>query len=299
MPIKKIPFEQGSWDDLRVFLEVARQGTLSRAAKRLGLDHSTVGRRVAQLEYSLDGKLFERGNQGLRPTSLGESLLQPAQAMEAQVLAFSGQRSATTASLPPTRIAMMEGIGTLYLARHTDWLADRYPALQLELVTSPQIIHISKREADVFLSFFRPNFPGAHCERLCEFSLGLFASRKYLDRCGTPQAVSDLARHDFVTYLDDLIQVDAVRWLDEIIAQPRRSFRSSSMLAQMAAAEAGRGIVLLPLFALVDKPGLVRLLPDSSVRRELWLSADQDIATLPRVSLAMRALRDLLLTHEL
>ena len=131
------------------------------------------------------------------------------------------------------------------------------------------------------------------------FSLGLFASRKYLDRCGTPRSVPDLAGHDFVTYLDDLIQVDAVRWLDEIIAEPRRSFRSSSMLAQMAAAEAGRGIVLLPLFAVVDKPGLVRLLPDCSVRRELWLSADQDIATLPRVSLAMRALRDLLLTHRL
>ena len=299
MPIKKIPFEHGNWDDLRVFLEVARQGSLSQAAKRLGVDHSTVGRRVAQLEYSLDGKLFERDNQGLRITALGESLLQPVQAMEAQVLAFSGERSFTAAALPPTRIAMMEGIGSLYLARHTDWLAENFPSLQLELVTSPQVVHINKREADVFLSFFRPDFPGAHCERLCAFSLGLFASASYLSRRGSPQSVEDLPKHDFVTYLDDLIQLDAVRWLDEIIVQPRRSFRSSSMIAQMAAAEAGRGVVLLPLFALADKPGLLRVLRDVSVERELWLGADQDIAALPRVSLAIRALRELLVAHRL
>ncbi|MGD9868533.1 MAG: LysR family transcriptional regulator, partial [Hyphomicrobiales bacterium] len=127
MAIKKIPFEQGSWDDLRIFLEAARQGTVSRAARRLGLDHSTVSRRIAQLEYSLDGTLFERRNHGLFMTALGERLLQSAQAMEAHVLAFSAERSSSTASFPPTRIAMMEGIGSLYLARHLDWLAEKFP----------------------------------------------------------------------------------------------------------------------------------------------------------------------------
>ena len=299
MPIKKIPFEQGNWDDLRVVLEVARQESLSQAARRLGVDHSTVGRRVAQLEYSLDGTLFERTNRGLRITLLGERLLRSAQEMEAQVLAFSRDRNSGTRPPPPTRIAMMEGIGSLYLARHADWLAKEFPRMRLELVTSPQVVHINKREADVFLSFYRPEFPGAHCELLGAFRLGLFASREYLDAGGEPSSAADLEHHDFVTYLDDLIQLDAVRWLDEVIAQPRKSFQSSSMIAQMAAAEAGRGIVLLPLFAIAPHSRLSRVLPETSVRRELWMSVDNDIATLPRVALAMRAMRDLLRAYPL
>jgi DNA-binding transcriptional LysR family regulator len=299
MPIKKIPFEQGNWDDLRVFLEVARQESLSQAARRLGVDHSTVGRRIAQLEYSLDARLFERTARGLRITPLGERLLRSAQEMEAQILGFSRDRSSTSRPSAPTRIAMMEGIGSLYLARHADWLAHAFPGLHLELVTSPQVVHINKREADVFLSFYRPDFPGAHGELLCSFGLGLFASRHYLAVRGEPRNLADLERHDFVTYLDDLIQLDAVRWLDEVIAQPRKSFQSSSMIAQMAAAEAGRGIVLLPLFAISPHSDLSRVLPEVSVRRELWMSVDRDIGTLPRVALAMRALRELLRAHPL
>ncbi len=299
MSIKKVPFEQGNWNDLRVFLEVARQETLSQAARRLGLDHSTVGRRIAQLEYSLDARLFERHPRGLRITPLGERLLRTAQEMEAQMLRFSRDRGAEARPLAPTRIAMMEGIGSLYLARHADWLADAYPDLRVELVTSPQVVHINKREADVFLSFYRPDFPGAHCELLCDFGLGLFASADYLAARGRPLGVPDLENHDFVTYLDDLIQLDAVRWLDEVILRPRKSFQSSSMIAQMAAAEAGRGIVLLPLFALRPHTALSRVLPGTCVQRELWMSVDKDIATLPRVALAMTAVRALLRAHPL
>ena len=299
MPTKKIPFEQNSWDDLRVFLEVARQGNLSRAARRLGMDHSTVSRRISQLEFSLDARLFDREKGGLRLTRLGETLTQPAQAMEVQLLAFAGGRISGGAKVLPTRIAMMEGIGSLYFARHADWLARQFPALQIELVTSSQVVHINKREADLFLSFFCPSFVGATCEALCKFSLGLFATQGYLEAKGTPAAVQDLAAHDFVTYVDDLIQVDAVRWLDDVIAQPRRSFTSSSMIAQMSAAGAGVGIVLLPLFSVAANSPLVRVLPGVEVLRELWLSVDEDIATVPRVQTAIAAIKGLLSAHPL
>jgi DNA-binding transcriptional LysR family regulator len=299
MSAKKIPFEQNSWDDLRVFLEVARQGGLSRAARRLGLDHSTVSRRISQLEFSLDAKLFDRESGGLRLTKVGESLIQPVQAMEIQLLTFAGGHMIEGAKVLPTRIAMMEGIGSLYFARHADWLARHFPSLPIELVTSSQVVHINKREADLFLSFFRPSFTGATCEALCRFSLGLFASQGYLDAKGMPRGVEDLACHDFVTYVDDLIQVDAVRWLEEVIPQPQRSFTSSSMIAQMAAAGAGVGIVLLPLFSLDAHSPLIRILPEVQVVRELWLSVDQDIATVPRVQTAIAAIKGLLSAHPL
>ena len=182
MPTKKIPFEQNSWDDLRVFLEVARQGTLSRAAKRLGMDHSTVSRRISQLEFSLDARLFERGKKGLRLTSVGESLTQPVQAMESKVLALAGEGAQVVAAADPD---CDDGGHRLPLLRAPRKLACRqFPALQLELVTSSQVVHINKREADVFLSFFFRYFVGAHVRgALCMFSLGLFATQGYLIRC--------------------------------------------------------------------------------------------------------------------
>jgi DNA-binding transcriptional LysR family regulator len=115
-------------------------------------------------------------------------------------------------------------------------------------------------------------------DRIGRFRLGLFASQSYLDRNGTPKSLRDLRDHWFVSYIEDLIQVDSVRWLADIIEEPRIAFHSNSMIAQMNAAAGGLGIVLLPSFASAGRPDLIPVLPDiATTTREVWLNVHSDL----------------------
>jgi len=244
-------FDTLNWDDLRVFLHAARAGNLSQTAKRMRLDHSTVSRRISQMEASLGVAVFERHRTGLKLNEIGERLLRHAEKVESAIIAIHEEASiGDTEGLAGTvRLATMEGIASLYLAQRFSKLRQAAPQLTIELVTSAQTVYVHKREADLFVSFFRPPGPGLISERIGRFRLGLYASRSYLEDRGTPGSLRDLQEHWFVSYIEDLIQVDSVRWLADVIEEPRIAFHSNSMIAQMNAAAGGLGIVLLPSFA--------------------------------------------------
>lgn len=285
MTIKKIALRDLDWDDMRVFLAVARLGSLSGAARQLHQDNSTISRRIAQLELSLGGALFERHRSGLKPTELAESIEQHAQAMEC---AMVGLREVLGGEVREpfgqVRVATMEGIGSMYVARKLAPLVQKYPEVRIELVTSSQQVHVTRREADVFLSFFKPVASGLHTQSAGMFSLYLYGSQAYFDRCGVPASVADLEKHSFCSYIDDLVQLDAVRWLNEVITHPRLAFQSSSMLAQMAAASSGIGLVLLPRFAVIREVELRPVLADTvCVQREIWVSAHHDLRYSTRI----------------
>ncbi|MEH3085503.1 MAG: LysR family transcriptional regulator [Xylophilus ampelinus] len=301
MTTKKIPLSDLDWDDLRLFLQIHRLGSLAQAARQLRLDHSTVSRRLARLELCLGGALFERRRTGLRATELAHALAERAAAMEAAMLSLqerlgggAGQEAAGT-----VRIAMMEGIGTTFVARNLQPLLRSHPGLRIELVTSAAVVHVDRREADVFLSFFRPDGPGLASLPAGSFALHLYGSPDYLRARGVPAAVADLARHDFVGYIDDLVQLASVRWLDELIAQPRMRFRSNSMLAQQSAAASGLGLALLPKFSVHPGAGLVPVLQDEArVLRELWISVHHDLRYSARIRLVLDHLQRLLAAHQ-
>ena len=129
-----------------------------------------------------------------------------------------------------------------------------------------------------------PTALGMVSERLGCFQLGLYGSRCYLEREGMPENPADLARHSFVTYIDDLIQLNSVRWLDDVIKNPAVSFYSNSMIAQMNAAAGGLGLVLLPSFATDGRDDLVPVLHDRlSTTRELWINVHNDLQFVPRI----------------
>ncbi len=121
-------------------------------------------------------------------------------------------------------------------------------------------------------------------ERIGGFKLGLYAAQNYLDRKGAPSTMADLTEHDFITYIEDLIQVDTVRWLDEVVQNPRVVMHSSSMIAQRNAAVGGLGIVLLPRFAVHETTPLVPILHEQAfTSREIWTSVHQDLQFVPRI----------------
>lgn len=281
------------WDELRIFLDVARTGNLSSTARRLRIDHSTVSRRISQLEQTLGAGVFERTRTGFRLNELGARLLAHAEAMESAVLAIRSEISEVESAPAGTvRLATMEGIASLYLAPRLHRLKEAAPDLTLELVTSSHLIQVNRREADLFLSFFKPPGQGLVSEKLGGFRLGLYASESYLARKGAPSSPEELKSHDFVSYIEDLIQVDTVRWLREVVGKPRVVFHSNSMIAQMNAAGGGMGLVLLPRFSVGERSSLVPVLHELAfTAREIWVSVHQDLQFAPRIKTVVAFLK--------
>lgn len=283
------------WNDFRVFLEVARSGQLTVAAKRMKVDDSTVSRRVAQLELTLDTKLFDRNKMGLALTNDGRKLLRHIEAIESHVLsAREAIRGGAERYVGSVRVAMMEGIGSLFVARHVPKFIDQYPGIRLELVTSPTVISVTRREADIFISFFEPSGRGLWSEKIGEIGLRLYASASYLAAHGCPSCADDLVSHGFIDYIEDLVAIDAIRWLHDVAPHPRIVFHSNSMIAHMSAAASGVGLVVLPCFA-GDVDSRLTLIKGSEfvANRGLWISAHHDLHDVPRVKAVIRFLTDL------
>jgi DNA-binding transcriptional LysR family regulator len=273
------------WSDLVFFLELARQGRLVPAAKRLRADHTTVSRRVAELERGLNCKLFDRGANGFVLTDVGQKLFKYAEAIESNALAIE-ENIAGIAGEPTgdVRVASMEGIGSFYLAPRMPILRQLFPEIRVELVTERHLISLTKREADISVSFAPMTGPRLISEAVGTFQLRLYASPRYLDRMGEPRSIEDLDRYEFVDYIDDFVSISQVRWLHDVLVPSRVVFRSSSMVAQHNAAAAGLGMVLLPSFSAAEDARLRPVLIDQiSVMRSIWLTLHEDHQYLSRI----------------
>ncbi|ALK35190.1 LysR family transcriptional regulator [Burkholderia plantarii] len=275
-----------NWNHLRVFLVLARTGSLSQAGRLLGIDHATAGRRISALEHDMGTPLFERDHTGYRVNAHGRLIFEHVASMEASVLAAASQLGGGEVSPSGiVRIATMEGIASLYLSEQFARFKRTTPDIVIELVTSSRDVRVTHREADVFLGFFQPPGKNLHATKIGEFGCHLYGSHDYFARCGTPASVADLSKHQFAGYIDELIQLDIVRWLEEGVANPTYSFHSSSMLSQMFAAAAGAGLVMLPAFSRPERFGLHPVLLDEiNVRREVWMSTLVNFQRLPRIN---------------
>jgi DNA-binding transcriptional LysR family regulator len=283
-----------NWNDLVYFLELARQARLMPAARRLKVDHTTVSRRISELEKDLAVKLFERRPDGFVLTEEGHKLLSIAEKMEAQGNAVAETISTKSAELSgKVRLATMEGIAAYYLTQKLVEFNDVYPRILVELVTERHLTNLSKREADISISFEPPMGPRLDVRKAGTFALGLYSSEKYLKKRGIPKGVDGLQAHDFVDYVSDLVLIRKVHWLLDVIEPEHVVFRSSSMAAQQNAIVSGRGIGLLPYFSAKTDSRLVRVLPDVRVERELFVAVHEDIQFMGRIRALTRFLFDL------
>lgn len=280
------------WNDLVFFLELARQGRLAPVARRLKVDHTTVSRRIAELEKDLAVKLFDRNRDGFVLTERGHRLFDIAERIEQEASAVEpamGADNATAAGR--VRVVTMEGIGAFFLAQRFAELAVQSPGITVELVTERHIISLTKREADIFISFVHPTGAKLEVKKLGSFRLALYASQAYLAQRGAPRDRDELAAHTFVDYVEDLIAIQPVHWLLDVLDPTNVVFRSSSMHAQQQAIAAGAGIGLLPLFSAKTDPRLIPMLPDQvKVYRDVFHSVHEDLQFLARVRTVSRHL---------
>lgn len=281
------------WDDLRIFLAVARTRTLSEAARQLDLDATTVGRRLARLGEALGTELFEQVGGGRRPTEAGHALFRHAEAVESAALSAAAHVTGESHSLAgQVRLSVAEGFGTWVLAPAMRDFHHHHPRIRLDIITASGFLNPSKREADMAVMLARPQRGRLVVQLLGDYRLHLYAARGYLAQQGTPHHPVDLRRHALVGYIPELIYAPELDYLGEVLAGLEAALRSTSINVQHQMIAHGAGIGVLPDFIGDRDPGLVRILSDHvELTRDLWLVTHGDLANLPRVRAVAQWLR--------
>ncbi|OYW57787.1 MAG: LysR family transcriptional regulator [Azorhizobium sp. 32-67-21] len=283
-----MPSDEFEWSDLRFFLAVARAGKLTLAARQLGVEHSTVGRRIGALERMLGAKLFDRQPGGYDLTAPGERLLASAEAME--TLAATAQQDIAGADLGvagTVRIGAPDGFGTFFLAPRMGRLAARHPALEVQFLAMPRVFNLTKREADIAISLSRPKQGRLHARKLTDYRLRLYASRDYVAEHGAIESRAALLRHTFISYVDELLYAPELDYAPLVAKDLRPRVKSSSLVAQFMAVKAGAGVAVLPRFMAEGEADLVPVLPgEVEIERTFWLITHADTRTLARVRVA-------------
>ena len=264
------------WDNLRYFLEVARVGTLAAAARRTGVEHTTVARRIQALEKQMGTPLFSREAAGHKLTEAGRQLLPAVEAMETAVL---GVERAAPSHLSASglsglvRVGATEGFGTMILAPQLADFTRKHPGLSIDLLALPRLLHLSRREADIVISLERPTRGSVIVTKLAEYTLCLYGQREYLARKPLVAKREDLRHHAFVNYVDDLLFTKELQFIDQLHQPERFAFRSTSITAQYEAVRTGAGLAVLPAFLADRDPILSRVLPqEAAFTRTFWMS---------------------------
>jgi DNA-binding transcriptional LysR family regulator len=274
-----------NWDDVRIFLAVARTGQILGAARSLGLNHATVARRLSALEEQLGSKLFTRKTNGSELSSHGERLLPHAERMESAMLAAQEAAGADSTVEGTVRVGAPDGFGVGFLAPRLGELVRRHPGLRIELVPVPRSFSLSRREADVAVTLEQPREGRLVARRLTNYSLGLYASPAYLAEFGTPRALADLEHHQLVGYVDDLLFTSSLDYTAEYLKSWRSTLAVSTAIGQTEAVRAGAGIGILHAFMAHNRPDLVPVLPHHILTRAYWTVMHEDLRSIRRVAL--------------
>jgi DNA-binding transcriptional LysR family regulator len=188
------------------------------------------------------------------------------------------------------RIASMEGIGSMYLTSCISDFNASYPSIQVELITDTPLLDLNRRQADIFVSFFRPRGKGLLVTRAGEFRIFLYASTEYLKRHRAPEDLKGLNSHRFVDFIDERIVLGENRWLSDILRPTNVVFRSTSLLSQYMAASSGFGVAMLPSFVASRNADLHPILPKYFSVRDIWLSVNEDMLHIDRIRAALNFL---------
>ncbi len=279
------------WDDLRTFLAIARHGTLSGAARALGVHQPTMGRRLAALEQRAGARLLQKTPSGYIPTAAGESILGNVERIEAETLAVERRITGRDVRLEGTvRITTVESFAAEIVMPILAGLRARHPGIDIELVAEVRNLNLSRREADVALRMARIEQADLTVRRVGLLGFGLYASAGYLQTRGPPAFDRGGEGHGLILTQPELMGGPEMTWLTGILPRAAPALRTNSRYSHRAAALAGLGIACLARY-LADASGLTQLEPPTPPPvRELWLGVHTDIRHMPRIRAVTEAL---------
>ena len=265
------------WSDLRSFLAVVRTGRLTVAARQLGIDHSTLSRRITSLETALKARLFDRLLTGYVLTEAGQGLVSGAERIEAAALRISSDlEDAKTAMTGPVRFATPEGFGTYFVAHHLHDLSQEHPGVTLELIADPSVVSLTKRQADLAVTMERPAAGPLRAQKLTDYEYGLYGTHELLS--GHTDADFDIKDFKLIGYIPDLLPTTAHNYLSKISGTRHADLRISNIITQMTATLSSYGLCVLPCFMAAQHGNLRRVLAERvCFTRSYWLVTHVDV----------------------
>ena len=283
-----------AWDDLRLVLAIERSGNLAAAASAIGVNHSTMFRRLTALEKELGSKLFERLATGYRPTESGRRLLEAAERMETEAIALdrelTGRDTRLTGQL---RVTCSETLAYSILIGEMARFRQAYPGITIDLIVDNKVIDLSRREADVALRATRPSQGDLFGRKLNDIQWGLYASANYLKDRAAPKRMADLERHALIGWSETSPPTKAAAWLANAAPLTAIGFRATGIINQLTGAKEGLGVALLPIYLAGAEPGLVRVLgPIRDLTTELWIVTHRSLKDTARVRAFMEQVGD-------
>ncbi|MBS3785514.1 MAG: LysR family transcriptional regulator [Gammaproteobacteria bacterium] len=281
------------WDDLRMFLAVARAESLSTAGTRLKKDPATISRRMQRLEGNLGVRLFNRSPQGYLLTEPGQRLLQHAEAMEQSFINAEQAVADSPDQLRGSiRIGAPDGCASFLLPQVVEQICRENPELEVQIVSLPRIFNLSKREADMAIAVSRPQTGRLIVQPLTDYQLYIAVAKDWIAVNGEPHTLEHLKQHRFVGYIPDMIFDSELDYLSEIGIDPPR-LSSNSVVVQLNWARQGAGPAIVHDFALPFAPELVPILRDAiSLQRTFYLIRHVDDRQVNRLNRFARLLVD-------
>ena len=275
------------WADIRVFVALARYGSLSATARILGVNHATVARRLAGLEQTIGTKLFERRPTGYVLTAAGRRALEPASAME-NAAGTLGQVRSESSLTGLIRITATPSLAETFLTPRLKALHELYPALDFEVIAERGRVSLPRHQSDIALRLGRPEHGDILARRIARVGHGFYCVHEWRDR------LKDGIAPLFIGFDEGGAQFPEALWLARELRGQRLAFRANYQTGQIAAARAGFGIALLPHFLAAAEPALVEVrLPEVPPARELWLLTRRDVRRAPQLRTATEFLVDL------
>lgn len=272
------------WDDLKVFLAVARSESLSGAGKVLKLDPATVGRRVSKLEDAMATRLFARSAQGYALTEEGQRLLSHAVRVEQAVAEAMEEVKGQGGLTGQVRIGAPDGAANYLLPQVVARICDDNPGLDVQIVALPRVFNLSKREADMAVAVSRPEAGRLTVQKIADYRLSLAASQDYLARHPPIKSLADLKGHRMIGYIPDLIFDKELDYLAQTGVETV-ALASNSVSVQFNWVRAGAGIAIVHDFALPSAQGIIRILPDAlALSRSFYLIRHADDRRVERLN---------------
>ena len=283
------------WDSYRFFLAVVENKSLSGAARELGVTQPTVGRHIRELELHLNVRLFNRMNFRYVPTPAGEAILDLAESLSSTVHSIErrigGQDSRLSGQVS---LSTPEGLGVCWLIPRLRDFKKQFPEIELEVAVGRYQRELADRHCDVALCLGKPEYEDLVGRRVGTVRFGLFASPDFLGAHGRPETLADLARTSVISWGDSAAESCPAKLLRELLpVTTANGFASDSLMAQIAAAQAGLGAVVLPICIVHGDFGLCRILADAFGPTEtLWLLTHRDLTKAARIRAILSYIAD-------
>lgn len=281
-----------NWDDVRVFLALSRGGSFAAAGRQLGVNATTVSRRLGALEQAVGAQLFTRTRDGLVPTAAGEEMVGPAELIERQT-----QRIERSVGGGDTRLAgrvrlnVTQNLAAGFLVDQLQPFRRKHPDIELEIWTTDTMVDLARGDAEIVVRHRSPGAgPGVEstgaveviARRTASVGVAVYAAKSYLERAGVPRSADDVEGHDVIMPIHGDKNLPGSSWSLAVEDRVRTSLRTDGMVAMQSACAAGFGLCALPCFSALQYPTLMRV-SETIDTRETWLLQPGDLRRVARV----------------